>query len=155
MPGCTGISMSDASAMTLRLATADDVPSLQRVRLAVRENRLSDPSRIGVDEYLQHLGPVGRTWVVADASSIVGFASGRHVDGNIWALFVDPGAEGLGVGSRLHDAMVDWLFDQGLATLWLTTACGTRAEAFYRRRGWQQEGQHPQGEVRLVRRRTG
>ena len=64
MPGCTSISTSDASPMTLRIATPDDWPSLQRIRLAVRENRLSDPSRIGVDDYLQHLGPLGRTWVV-------------------------------------------------------------------------------------------
>jgi hypothetical protein len=49
--------------------------------------------------------------------------------------------------------MVDWLFTQCAARLWLTTGRGTRAEQFYLRRGWVPWPPHPAGETRLELRR--
>lgn len=135
--------------MIVREATLRDIAAMHRVRMAVRENRLSDPSRITEADYVEHLTKLGRGWVVELDGSIAGFAVGRATDGNIWALFVDPGREGRGCGSRLHDAMVSWLFAQGLERLWLSTEPGTRAERFYRRKGWLPDAPHPHGEVRL------
>jgi GNAT superfamily N-acetyltransferase len=43
---------------------------------------------------------------------------------DIPALFVDPEREGQGCGSRLHDAMVPWLFAQGLGRLVRRSASG-------------------------------
>jgi GNAT superfamily N-acetyltransferase len=120
----------------LRVATIYDIPAMHRVRTSVRENRLSDPSRITESDYVPHLTSLGRGWVVEIDGAIVGLAIGRVTDGNIWALFVDPEYEGRGIGTMLHDAMVNWLFDQGLQRLWLSTEPGTRAEQFYLRKRW-------------------
>jgi GNAT superfamily N-acetyltransferase len=140
--------------LRVRFATSADVPAMQRIRLAVVENRLSDPARITEADYLAHLGPLGRGWVAEDATGILGFACGRTTDGNVWALFVDPAHEGRGAGTALLDAMVRWLSAQGVARLWLTTGRGTRAEAFYLRRGWRVDGGDA-GEVRFVLDATG
>ena len=122
--------------LQVRFATPADIGAMQRIRLAVRENVLSDPARVTDADFLAHLDRLGRGWVAELDDAIVGFAFGRATDGEIWALFVDPAREGRGVGARLHDAMVAWLFAQGLSRLGLGTTAGTRAEAFYHRRGW-------------------
>src|SRR5687768_15326914 len=103
---------------------------MHRVRMAVRENRLT-PGAIGEDEYVREIEITGRGWVVVDDGEIVGFAIGNRDTGNIWALFVDPGHEGRDHGRRLHAAMVEWLFAQGLPRLRLSTEPGTRAQKFY------------------------
>ena len=135
--------------LRVRFATAADVPAMQRIRLAVAQNRLSDPARITQADCLAHLGPLGHGWVAEDATGVCGFACGRTTDGNVWALFVDPAHEGRGAGTALLEAMVRWLSAQGVARPWLTTGRGTRAEGFYLRRGWRVEGGDA-GEVRLV-----
>jgi GNAT superfamily N-acetyltransferase len=65
----------------------------------------------------------------------------------IWALFVDPNNEGLGIGGKLHDAMVTWYFGQGKTELILGTEPGTRAEGFYLHRGWVAAGHKSNGEI--------
>lgn len=135
--------------MTLRIATIEDIPGMHRVRLAVTENRLSDPSRISDADYAEHLNSLGRGWVMECEGVIVGFAIGRITDGNIWALFVAPQYEGRGYGTLLHDAMVTSMFEQGLAHLWLTTEAGTRAEQFYLSRNWFPSVACTKGELRL------
>lgn len=123
----------------LRIATRADVAAIQRVRRDVRENRLVSRV-ISDDEVVEHLERLGRGWIVEEGGEIAGFAIGRLRDGNIWALFVDPAHERRGYGRRLHDAMVAWMFAQGLPKLWLSTEVGTRAERFYRAAGWMDAG---------------
>lgn len=131
----------------LRVAGRDDVAAMHRVRMSVRENRLTSLV-LTEAHYLEHIETLGRGWVVEDRGEIVGFAVGNATDGNIWALFVDPGHEGRGHGRRLHDAMVEWLWSRGLERLWLTTDRGTRAQRFYEAAGWRSAGiQH--GELRF------
>lgn len=132
----------------LRIAEARDFAGMHRVRMAVRENRLVSLI-LGEKEYVNAISKTGRGWVVEDGDKIVGFAVGNRVTGNIWALFVDPDYEGRGIGQRLHDTMVAWLWDQGLDHLWLTTAPNTRAERFYQRAGWSRRGLGDDGEVRF------
>lgn len=120
----------------LRPATTDDIAGMHRVRLAVRENRLSHPDRITAADYRAALDSLGRGWVIEAQGEIVAFAI-AYASGSVWALFVDPAHEGRGHGRALHAAMVDWLWSRGLAQLTLTTAPGSRAEGFYRRLGWQ------------------
>jgi ribosomal protein S18 acetylase RimI-like enzyme len=121
---------------TVRQATRADVPAMHRVRLLVRENRLTS-GRITEADYAPAIETTGRGWVAEQDGRIVGFAVGDARDGNIWALFVEPGCERRGHGRRLHDAMVAWLFARGLERLWLGTEPGTRAERFYRAAGWR------------------
>lgn len=134
--------------MTVRLATEADIPAMHDVRMAVQENRLSEPGRITPADYAAALGPLGCGWVAEAGNNIVGFAAGYR-SGNVWALFVHPEHEGQGHGRALHAAMVSWLWQQGLRQLWLTTNAGTRAEAFYRSLGWRPCGMVADGELRL------
>ncbi|MGK2924900.1 MAG: GNAT family N-acetyltransferase [Lysobacterales bacterium] len=133
---------------TLRQAAESDIPAMHRVRLAVRENTLSDPARITEADYTAALTKLGRTWVVEATGQIVAFATG-YKSGSIWALFVHPDHEGHGYGHALHSAAVSWLWSLGHQRLWLTTSPGTRAERFYTSRGWQPCGDGANGELRL------
>ena len=130
---------------TLRQATRADVPGMQRVRHAVKENRLVSRV-IPDDEVIDAIERSGRGWVVEDGGEVVAFAICNAVDGSIWALFVDPPHEGRGYGRRLHDVMVEWLHSRGLARLWLTTDPGTRAQRLYVRAGWVDRGLQANGE---------
>lgn len=139
----------------VRIATRADVAEIQRIRAAVKENRLVS-RRIGDDEVVAYIEQHGRGWVAevqgAQGTVIAGFAIGDARDGNIWALFVDPPCEGLGAGRLLHDTMRDWLFAQGLRRLYLGTEPGTRAEAFYRQAGWAALGiEHGEQQFEMLR----
>ena len=130
----------------LRQATQLDIPGMHRVRLAVRENRLTS-SIISEEHYVPAIEITGRGWVIEIDGNVVAFAVGNKDTGNIWALFVDPDHEGLGYGRRLHDAMVDWLFQNKISRLNLSTAFDTRAEKFYEKAGWIKTGKREHGEV--------
>ena len=132
----------------LRPAVRADVPAIQRVRHAVRENRLVSRT-IGDAEVVEAIEHSGRGWVVEHEGTVVGFAIGNAETGNIWALFVDPAHEGRGYGRRLHDVMVQWLWSRGLRLLWLGTDPKTRAARFYARAGWRNCGLQPDGELRF------
>ena len=132
----------------LRQAKRDDVAGIQRVRQAVRENRIR-PGAISDDEVIEHLEVLGRGWVVEVDGEIRAFAIGNARNGNIWALFVEQGHEQRGHGRALHDTMLAWLWSQDLRLLWLTTEPATRAERFYRAAGWQDMGPTVHGEIRF------
>jgi GNAT superfamily N-acetyltransferase len=74
---------------------------------------------------------------------------------DIWALFVDPRHERRGVGRRLHDTVVAWLWSRGLDEIWLTTESDTRAHRFYEAAGWQCAGRTERGELRFELRNPG
>ncbi len=136
----------------IRQATSTDATAMHRVRLAVTENRLVSMA-LTEQDYVAATQQIGRGWVAEVDGEVVGFAVGNAQTGNIWALFVEPGHEGRGYGRRLHDVMVAWLFEQGHASLWLTTDTGTRAERFYQQAGWARTGEAADGEIRLELRR--
>jgi ribosomal protein S18 acetylase RimI-like enzyme len=61
--------------------------------------------------------------------------------GEVFELYVDPAAQGLGGGARLLEAAGIALVDAGFARLELSVvATNARAQAFYRRRGWAPTG---------------
>lgn len=133
-------------AQAVRQATRTDIPSMHRVRMAVRENRLRS-TVITEEHYAPAIEETGRGWVAEDQDSVIGFAVGNALTGNIWVLFVDPEHEGRGHGRRLHDAMVEWLFLRGVRRLWLSTQPNTRAQRFYEAAGWTFLGMLPEGEA--------
>ena len=132
--------------VVVRVAVQSDIPGMHRVRLAVRENRLTS-SAITEKDYVPAIEETGRGWVAEENGVVLGFAVGNKTTGNIWALFVDPDQEGRRLGSLLHRAMVDWLFQQGLSRLWLGTEPGTRAQRFYEASGWSFVRILPDGEA--------
>jgi GNAT superfamily N-acetyltransferase len=134
-------------AMTLRLATFDDIDAMRVIRQAVTENRLSDPTRATPEKYREMLGGRGKGWVWEVSGEIVGFAIADATSRSLWALFVMPEFERRGIGRALHDAMVGWLFTLSRAPIWLSTDAGTRAAHFYRQAGWTQQPPLPNGEL--------
>lgn len=138
----------------LRQAGPADAVGIMRVRHSVRENRLRSRP-IPEEEVVHAITVTGRGWVVEVDGRIVGFAIGNAVDGNVWALFVEPEFEHRGYGRALHDTMVDWLWRSGLQRLWLTTDPQTRARRFYERAGWREVGPTASGEVLLELPRAG
>jgi GNAT superfamily N-acetyltransferase len=131
----------------LRQAVTADIPGIQRVRHSVRENRLASTT-ITDEDVRRSIEETGRGWIVESNGEVVGFAIGNARTGNVWALFVHPEHERRGYGRLLHDTMVEWLWSQGLARLWLTTRPHTRAQAFYEVAGWRLHGYTDFGEAR-------
>jgi len=124
---------------TIKTASLADIPKMHMVRLAVRENPLTDPARITESSYVPFV-EAGSAWVAVDHDlQILGFSALDPVTGSVWALFVRPDQEGVGVGRALHDIMLDWAREHGLRALWLFTATGTRAEQFYLTAGWRKK----------------
>jgi GNAT superfamily N-acetyltransferase len=135
--------------MIFREATINDIPQIQVVRHAVKENTLSDPSLVTDKDCEEFMTQRGKGWVCEVDGLITGFAIADLKEDNIWALFVRPESERLGIGKRLHDTMLHWYFAQGKSQVWLGTAPGTRAAAFYRSAGWSAAGMHGKGEIRF------
>jgi GNAT superfamily N-acetyltransferase len=137
--------------MSVRVATVGDIPAMHEIRLSVRENALTDPSKVQPDDYRPFLTVRGRGWVYEADGAVVGFAIADAAERNIWALFVDPRFERRGIGRALHDTMLRWLFVNDKRPVWLGTQPKSRAESFYHSAGWQRVGTQPNGEVRFER----
>ena len=135
--------------MIFRDAKLEDIPQMQVVRYSVKENALSNPRLVTYEDYENYLFKRGRGWACEIDNRIVGFAIVDMVDNNVWALFVDPACESRGIGKKLHDVMLDWYFEETDTTLWLGTAPNTRAEKFYRAKGWKEVGVHGKGETKF------
>ena len=123
-----------------RRARPADIAAMTAIRLGVTENVLSDPGKVTRQMYEDYLHRLGRGWVCLRGRKIVGFSYASKADASIWALFIQPGHEGLGIGRKLLALAVDWLFALGHGAVTLTTGRGTRAEGFYAASGWVREG---------------
>ena len=137
------------STMNFREARVEDIPQIQIVRHSVKENTLSDPGLVTNKDCEDYLLNRGKGWVCEIEDRIVAFAIADLVDHNVWALFVQPGFDGRGIGKKLHDDMLDWYFSQTDKKIWLGTDPGTRAEKFYRKAGWKEVGKHGKGEIKF------
>ncbi len=135
--------------MNFRTATEQDIPQMQVVRNAVKENQLSNPALVQDAHYLPYLGTNGMSWICEIDNTIVGFAIADLEKQNIWALFVDPAYENKGIGKRLHSMMLNWYFSQTDKTVWLGTAPNSRAAKFYPLQGWQETGVTKDGETKF------
>src|SRR5688500_715302 len=111
----------------VREARLSDIPQLQVIRDAVKENSLSNPALVTEDDYKDFLQRRGKGWVYEIDGKILGFAIVDLQGNNVWALFIHPGEEGKGIGRSLHDKMMDWYFTQTSTPIWLGTAPHTRA----------------------------
>lgn len=132
----------------VRRANARDVPDLVRIRAAVRENVLSDPAKVPAEAYYGFIDHAA-IWLWEEAGRILGFAAADPADGTVWALFVDPAVEAQGIGGALLTYALNDLRQAGWPCARLSTAPGSRAEGFYRRRGWVEAGNMPGGDLIL------
>ncbi len=130
----------------IRKSVAADIPRLMEIRASVRENILSDPTKVTESDYRWFIenGPL---WLWDDEDTIKGFAAGDPRDGTIWALFIDPPYERQGIGKALFARVCESMREAGHNTLTLYTGAGTRAARFYRAAGWEETGTSADGEV--------
>ena len=135
--------------MIFREARVGDIKNIQIVRNSVKENVLSDPSLVTDKDCENYLTIRGKGWVCDIDNAVIGFAIADLEENNIWALFLQPGYEGKGIGKKLHDIMLDWYFSKTQEKVWLGTAPDTRAERFYRKCGWKEAGKHGKGEIKF------
>ena len=120
---------------SLRLGRLSDLEALVTVRMSVAENRISEASRVPVQEYrnfIEHRA----LFVWVEEKEIIGFSAADPTDGTIWALFVRPDRDGRGIGSALLDKTCRMLKRRGRSVASLSTGPDSKAADFYRRRGW-------------------
>ncbi len=129
----------------IRRAGCDDVPVLMAIRSSVRENVLSDPAKVPASAVRDFIDRTG-IWVWEEDGRVLGFSAVDTRDGSVWALFVDPTAEGRGIGRALLPPALDDLRRAGWREARLTTQPGSRAERFYRRDGWSADGTAADGD---------
>ena len=135
--------------MILREATIDDIDNYMLVRMAVKENILSNPSLVTKEDNIDYLTKYGKGWVCEIENKIVGFSIVGLTQRNVWALFVHPEFEGKGIGKKLHDIMINWYFKQTKEKIWLGTEQNTKAEAFYKKNGWTSVGVNGTDEIKF------
>ena len=135
--------------MEIREALVTDIPQMTAVRLAVKENALSNPALITEQDYVDYLSQRGKGWVCEEDGKLVGFAIGDLEKHNVWALFVLPEYEGQGIGRELLIELLDWYYTETRETIWLSTAADTRAANFYRSFGFKENGTMPNGELKF------
>lgn len=135
--------------MKIREANNSDIAQIQIIRNAVKENTLSDPNLVTDEDCRTFITERGKGWVCEIENQIIGFSIADLKGHTIWALFVHPDFDKRGIGRQLHNTMLNWYFNQTGKKVWLGTAPGTRAEAFYRKAGWKETGTHGKGEVKF------
>lgn len=128
--------------MTFREAKIEDIKQIQVVRNSVKENTLSNPDLVTDKDCEEFITERGKGWVCEIDNQIVGFAIADLKEDNIWALFLNPEFEGKGIGTQLHNMMLDWYFSTGKEYVWLGTSPNTRAEKFYTKSGWTKNGMY-------------
>ncbi|WP_199118418.1 GNAT family N-acetyltransferase [Pedobacter sp. ASV28] len=135
--------------MTFREAKIEDIPQIQIIRNAVKENTLSAPRLVTDKDCEVFLFTRGKGWVCESEDQIVGFAIADLQENNIWALFIHPTFEKKGIEKKLHDIMLNWYFEQNKTYVWLGTSPQTRAEKFYSTIGWIENGLHGKAEIKF------
>jgi len=143
--------------IVFREATAADMPGITHVRTSVVENALTigQLEERGITEASVAASFLtdSKGWVALQGEEIVAFSIADRSTQSIFALFVLPAHAGRGIGSRLLDLALDWLWKNGAERVWLTTGAGTKAVRFYEKRGWTCTGTGPRGDLRYERAR--
>ena len=140
----------------IRAATPADAPGVARVHVATWRAAyaglvpdavlaaLSVPAAAA--KWEGHLAdPAVRTWVAVAGGEVTAFASAgpsRDADtpdaGEVYAVYVQPGAQRAGLGRSLLGTALAWLGPREV-TLWVLTG-NAAARAFYEACGWRPDG---------------
>ncbi len=131
--------IGERAACGLRQARREDLDRLFEIRNAVDENTQDDPYEVFID-IGGRLIDRGLVWVWAEAGRILGFVAAEPDSDFVEVLYVDPDAQGRGIGRALLARCCDHLRDAGYDSATLYTREGTRAEGFYRALGWTRDG---------------
>jgi GNAT superfamily N-acetyltransferase len=146
-------------ALTLRQATADDMPRIQPLWQALYQHQFEHGMLLRLpdgayDAWLKSMVPfLGRfaNVVVAEQDGdIIGFVAGRvralppyfgsATIGAISEVFMSEGHRGSGIGRRLLAFAVDWFQAQQITRIELQVVAGNPdGIRFYRQLGWHEE----------------
>lgn len=154
--------MTAATLLAVRALAAGDVDAVVRLREQLFASDPGAPWATGVvdwrphyraqlDEELRGANPDARTLVAVVDGAVVGTLTAivdRHLAGPaapsgrtgwIQGVFVAPSARGRGLAARLTAAAEEWLRGRDARTVVLAST--PAAEALYRGRGYQQDGE--------------
>ena len=143
-------------------AETKDIPDIAKVHVETWQShyrgqvpddyldRLSVEKRIKTwTDVLSHPKQKSATFVAESDGRAVGFCSvGPSKDkdaaieiGELYAIYLDHKKQGLGIGSALMKAGIDFLRDQGFkkATLWVLKT-NKKTISFYESKGWKADG---------------
>lgn len=124
--------------MNFEKLNIEHIPYFYDIRFSVKENMLL-PQHI---QYLQREKLIedieqGGGWICRYDSKFVGVAFGVFApEPLIGALFVKPEYQSMGIGTKLLGLVTDWFFERNVKEIMLTTDTGSKAEGFYKRKGW-------------------
>lgn len=115
-----------AGSIVFREATAADMTGITHMRTSVIENAMTrerlDARGITEEGVASSFLADSKGWVAIDGTKIASFSISDRASGPIFALFVLPAHERRGgIGSRLHDLALGWLWQNGAERVWLTT----------------------------------
>jgi GNAT superfamily N-acetyltransferase len=131
----------------IRPATADDARTLAELEVrawrwayvdfVAEEDMITVPERVARWEGRELEG----AFVAEVEGRVVGVVQVDD-EGQLRGLYVEPAAQGAGLGAELHDVAVAELTRRRVeaATLWVFEANG-HARGFYERRGWAVDGE--------------
>lgn len=144
--------------IVIRDAQVEDIPAIFSIRTSVTENHLSMDAlaAMGVTpaavQDVIEAGP--GLWVGEVDGTPVAFSMVDVEDACVFAMFVQPGFEGLGLGRLLMDKAEALLFAHH-EVIWLETAgdVAVRANGFYRALGWRAVDMQDNGDIRYEKRR--
>lgn len=143
----------------IRAATQDDVDTLFNIRTRVVQNHLSVEQMAQLDITPQVLADSIReapcAWVAEVDGQPVAFSMVDLATGEVFAMFVLPTHENLGLGRQLMAVAETALFERH-ATLFLVTdgRDEIRANGFYQRLGWTVTGSVEGDDVRYEKSRA-
>lgn len=144
--------------IVVRKARAEDVEPIFDIRTSVVQNHLSREqlSDMGItpETLIEMLAADAGIWIAEVDGVPAAFSSIDDEDGSVFALFVSPDFEGLGLGRLLLQEAETALF-RTHETIWLETDGhdGIRANGFYQKHGWIHVDTMANGDVRYEKRR--
>lgn len=142
----------NTSTFQIRLALTTDVRAMFKVRTSVRENVLTveELIELGItpDFISAEIERSPCAWVATVSNEIVGFSMVDLDTACLFAAFVLPEYEGLGIGTELIKACESEIF-KSHPVAWLETAQSSRAAKLYRHLGWMNETEVGEGDVRM------
>lgn len=143
----------------IRTATQDDVNTLFAIRTSVVQNHLSVEQMADLGITPQVLADSIRAapcvWIAEVDGQPAGFSMVDLAGGEVFAMFVLPTHENLGLGRQLMAVAEAALFEHHERLFLITDGRdGIRANGFYQRLGWAVVGQVEGGDVRYEKSRA-
>lgn len=143
----------------IRTATQDDIDTLFRIRTSVVQNHLSveQMAELGITPQVlaESIEAAPCVWVAEVDGRAVAFGMVDLAEGEVFAMFVLPAYENLGLGRQLMAVAEAALFEHHERLYLITDGRDEiRANGFYQRLGWVVVGQVDGDDVRYEKSRA-